>query len=187
MKFLTKEILELPIEGRNLIGNKIGENLPQRPVLLVFLRHLGCIFCRETVEDLRLIQSEMGAFPPVLFVHPDSPREGEEFFARFWPEAKAVADPDAKLYDLAEISEGSLVELAGPEVWVSALRALTKGNFYGIQGKNILRMPGVFLILKDRILWTHFYRHIGDEPDWTKIPGCTPLPTDDYDPGILPA
>lgn len=187
MKFLPKEILESSVEGRKLTGNLLGQNLPQKPVLLVFLRHLGCIFCRETVEDLRLISSEMRAFPPVLFVYPDTARDGEEFFSRFWPEASAVADPEAKLYDLARITEGNLVELAGPEVWVSALRALAKGNFYGIQGRNILRMPGVFLVLRDRVLWSHAYRHIGDEPDWTRLPGCTPLPDEDYNPGILPA
>ncbi len=187
MKFLPKEILESPIEGRRLIGKMLVENLPQKPILLVYLRHLGCIFCRETVEDLRNVSSEFRAFPPILFIHPDTQREGEEFFSRFWPEASAISDPETRLYDLADIQEGNLIELAGPEVWVSAVRALAKGNFYGVQGKSILRMPGVFLVLKDRILWSHSYRHIGDEPDWTKLPGFTPLPADEYDPGILPA
>ncbi|TGK04744.1 AhpC/TSA family protein [Leptospira semungkisensis] len=187
MKFLPKEVLEYPIKGRRLVGTVLGDNIPQKPSLLIYLRHLGCIFCRETVEDLRLISSEMRAFPPILFIYPDTPREGEEFFTRFWPEASAISDPNATLYEGLKIAEGNLIELAGPEVWVSALRALAKGNFYGAQGRNILRMPGAFLVLKDRILWSHTYRHIGDEPDWTKLPGCTPIPSDEYDPGILPA
>ncbi|TGL63803.1 SelL-related redox protein [Leptospira sarikeiensis] len=187
MKFLPKEILEAPVEGRNLIGKFLGDNLPQKPSLVVFLRHLGCIFCRETVEDLRLFSSEMAALPPILFVYPDTLRKGEDFFSRFWPEAKVVADPSAVLYGMANVQEGNLLELAGPEVWVSAVRALAKGNFYGVQGRHLLRMPGVFLVLKDRILWEHQYRHIGDEPDWSKLPGCTPLPNGEYDTGILPA
>ncbi|TGL28539.1 AhpC/TSA family protein [Leptospira koniambonensis] len=187
MKFLPREILESQVEGRNLTGHSFEDNLPQKPSLVVFLRHLGCIFCRETVEDLRVFSSEMAAFPPILFVYPESVREGEEFFSRFWPEAKAISNPNVSFYEQISVQEGNLIELAGPEVWVSAVRALAKGNFYGVQGRHLLRMPGVFLVLKDRILWSHSYRHIGDEPDWSKLPGCTPLPTDEYDPGILPA
>ncbi|WP_039947772.1 SelL-related redox protein [Leptospira fainei] len=187
MKFLPKEFLSHPVEGRRLVGTVLGENLPAKPSLLIFLRHLGCIFCRETVADLRLMAESMPAFPPVLFIYPDMARDGEEFFQRFWPEASAIADPKTILFRLAELHDGGFLELAGPEVWVSALRAVTKGNFYGVQGQHLLQMPGAFLVLKDRILWKHTYRHIGDHPDWTKLPGCTPIPSEDFDPGILPA
>ncbi|PJZ68954.1 peroxiredoxin [Leptospira perolatii] len=187
MEFLPKEIMDFSVEGRNLVGQHFRDNLPARPALVIFLRHLGCIFCRELVTDLRSLQSNGLNLPPILFVFPDSKKEGDEFFSRFWPEASAVANPDVSLYGLAEISDGNLLELAGPEVWISALRAAIKGNFYGVQSRNILQMPRIFLVLKDRILWTHVYRHIGDHPDWSQIPGYSnPVPAD-LDPGILPA
>ncbi|WP_246032059.1 SelL-related redox protein [Leptospira fluminis] len=187
MDFLPKELMQGPVQGRNLIGQTFEQNLPAKQTLLVFLRHFGCIFCRECVSDLRDLADSIPAFPPVLFVFPEEVRMGEEFFQRHWPEASAIADPRAGFFGLAGLEDGNFLELAGPEVWGSALRAVAKGNFYGVQGQHLLQMPGAFLVLKDRILWKHKYRHIGDHPDWTKLPGCSPISSENLDPGILPA
>ena len=57
--------------------------------LLVFLRHFGCMFCREMVRDLRRISEAMPGFPPVLFFFQGTVEEGQSFFAQHWPQARA--------------------------------------------------------------------------------------------------
>ena len=38
---LRNELLDRPVQGRNLAGSTLAENLEPRPTLLVFLRHFG--------------------------------------------------------------------------------------------------------------------------------------------------
>ena len=55
---------------------RLRDQLAGCPQLLVFLRHFGCVFCRETVADLRAIAEDNPRFPPVLFFFIGSPTEG---------------------------------------------------------------------------------------------------------------
>jgi hypothetical protein len=36
-------------------------------------------------------------------------------------------------------------------------------------------MPGVYLVDGERVVWQHTYQHVGDHPDWGKIPGLAKL------------
>ncbi len=38
---LDKSVLGLPVRGRNLVGESLGQVLAGQPTLLFFLRHLG--------------------------------------------------------------------------------------------------------------------------------------------------
>ena len=33
-------------------GNTLGQMSEKNPILLVFLRHFGCTFCREAIDEL---------------------------------------------------------------------------------------------------------------------------------------
>ena len=65
---IPADILDAPVEGLNLQGGTVGDQLGDAPTLVVFLRHFGCAFCRETVSDLRRLAGEQPAYPPILFV-----------------------------------------------------------------------------------------------------------------------
>jgi hypothetical protein len=111
------------------------------------------------------------AYPPVLFVHPASTAEGKDFFDEFWPEARAVSDPEKRFYDGFQLGSGSLRELFGPGVWLKALQAVKKGHsFLRKPVGNVWLMPGIFYIKSATILWSWRYQNIGDHPDFSSIP-----------------
>jgi hypothetical protein len=143
----------------------LRDQLGDRPTLLVFLRHFGCTFCRETVAELREAAAAP-AYPPVLFVFQASPTEGRALLRRDWPEARAVADPEFVLYEAFGVQRGSLLQLFGPGVFRAGRRAYKKGYENGPRSGDIFRMPGVFLVRGERILRQHSYRHAGDHPDF---------------------
>lgn len=169
------EALRTPVGGVNLAPGTLADQLaahrgPAGETLLVFLRHFGCIFCRETVAELRAAAEKDPAYPPVLFFFQGTPTEGRAFLRRYWREARAVADPERQLYAAFGVTRGSVLQLFGPGVWRAASRAREKGHEQGPAQGNVLMMPGVFLVRGADVVWTHRYRHAGDHPDFARIP-----------------
>ncbi|TGM07220.1 AhpC/TSA family protein [Leptospira barantonii] len=187
MEFLPESFSTREATGIHLRNKTILPCLPPRLSLLVFLRHSGCIFSREAISDLREISESCLSFPPILFFFPGTPNDCEKFFEGVWEDASVVADPNTEFYRDLKLDTADLVQLASPEVLIGTARATLKGHFYGIPGRNPLQMPGVFLVVQDRIVWEHRYRHIGDHPDWKNLPGVTLLPGAEFGPDVMPA
>ncbi|RHX83113.1 SelL-related redox protein [Leptospira stimsonii] len=187
MEFLPEVFRTKEVSGIHLRAKTILPCLPPRLSLLVFLRHSGCIFSREAVQDLREISESCLSFPPILFFFPGELEEAKEFFRGIWEDASVVADSKVEFYQNLGLKNATLVQLAGPEVLIGTARATLKGLFYGIPGRNSLRLPGAFLVVKDRIVWEHQYRHIGDHPDWRNLPGVTLIPGAEFGPDVMPA
>jgi hypothetical protein len=167
---LSAEILDTPVSGVNLMPGPLRDQLDdEAPTLLVFLRHFGCIFCRETVAELREAAGRPG-FPPVIFFFQGSPTEGKAFLRRDWPDVRAVADPHARFYEAFGVGRMSPLQMLRPGLWAAERRAKAKGLEGGARSGDIWRMPGIFLVRGDRVLWQHDFRHAGDAPDFAAIP-----------------
>ena len=168
MERIPGEVLDRFVSGVNLMPGPLRDQLGDRPTLLVFLRHFGCTFCRETVADLREAASAPG-FPPVLFFFQGVPIEGRAFLRRYWPGARAVSDPELFFYEAFGLQRGSLLQLFGPAVFRAGRRARGKGHENGSRSGDIFRMPGAFLVERERVVWQHQYRHAGDHPDFRSL------------------
>ena len=173
-KQIPPEAMEALVTGVGLMPGRLRDQLAGGPQLLVFLRHFGCVFCRETVADLRAIAKQNPDFPPVLFFFVGSPTEGRAFMRRYWPGARAVADPEKRLYAAFGVERGNLLQMFGPGVWAGRRRARDKGNEQGKRSGDIWMMPGSFLVDGPRILWEHAYAHAADHPDFASLPARIP-------------
>ncbi|MFW5691527.1 MAG: SelL-related redox protein [Chloroflexota bacterium] len=163
-------LLDRPLDGLNIQGSTLRREISETPVLLVFLRHFGCIFCRELVKDLKAISSQTDDYPPLLFFYQGTPEEGAVFFKRVWPEARAVSDIPKTYYNAFGIERGGLREMFGPVVWACGVRATLKGSFIGWKTGDPWTMPGMFAVQGDYVLWQHDFHHAGDHPDLATIP-----------------
>lgn len=162
--------LDLPVAGRGLRPGSLRDQLDPGPVMLVFLRHFGCLFCREVVRDLRR-RAEVGAVPRTVFVHQGDVPGGEAFFGRIWPEAAAIADPGAALYRAFGVERGTLAQMFGPSAAVCAIRAVAKGNGAGRKVGDGWTLPTVVLLAEDgSVIWEHRGRHAGDHHVWDLLP-----------------
>ena len=121
------------------------------------------------MKDLRRLSVREPALPPVVFVHQGSVHEGDRFFDRYWPEARAIADPDLELYAAFGLGRGSLGEVIGPKAILAAGRALLRGNLVGKPVGDVKVMPGAFLLRDGAIVWNHDYAHSGDRPDFESL------------------
>jgi hypothetical protein len=123
------------------------------------------MFCRETVKVLRRAAREVAGYPAVLLVHPGGVRDGDAFFEMFWPDARAIADPDRELYAGFGLARARLGQVFGPRAAAAAIRSVLRGNGVGKAVGGVRTMPGAFLFRGGRIEWRHEYRHAGDHPD----------------------
>jgi hypothetical protein len=167
---IDDETLDTPVTGVGLVPGSLRDQLGGGVSLLVFLRHFGCIFCRETIADLREAAEADPDFPHVLFFFQGTATEGRAFLRRYWPGARAVADPDLAFYDRFGVPRAGFLEALGPSVLRARNRARAKGHTNGARSGDIWRMPGVFAVDGARILWSHEARHAADHPDFAAIP-----------------
>lgn len=121
------------------------------------------------MKDFRTLAADP-IYPPLLFFYMGSVAEGETFFAKAWPEARAVSDPSKLFYKAFSLGRGSFRQVFGPEVLACGLRAASKGHIVGKVVGDPWQMPGLFLVQGPNVLWSHDFAHIGDHPDLTALP-----------------
>lgn len=106
----------------------------------------------------------------MLYVHLGGVAPGDAFFDWADPQARAIADPTARLYEAFGLPRGGIKELFGPAVWACGVRATRKGHAVGRPVGDPFRMPGFFLVERGEIVWRHEPKHAGDHPDFGKVP-----------------
>ncbi len=152
-------------------GVTLAQRSDQQPIMLVFLRHLGCTFCMETLQDLRAQRSRIEAqeVQPVL-VHMSDDASARKRFAHYGlDDLPRVSDPGQKLYRAFGLTRGSLMQLMGPRVWLQGLRAMFRGNTVGkLQGDGF-QMPGVFIVHKGKLIQSFRHAHAGDRPGYESM------------------
>lgn len=167
---IPEALLGESVVGVNLVPGTLGDQLAEGPTLLVFLRQLGCIFCREMVGSLRAAAQADPSFPKVLLFFQGTGTEGRVFLSRLWPEASAVADRPKRFYEAFGVERGGMVKMFGPGVWSARRRAKGAGFEQGERLGDAFMMPGVFWAEDGRIRWVHEFRHAGDAPDFPRVP-----------------
>ena len=99
-----------------------------------------------------------------------TPEDGRDFFGHFWPEAKAISDPTGDLFRAFGLFRADWKSLIGPAVIWAGVRSYLRGNRNGPTRKDVMREPGLYVIENEIIVWEHDFHHIGDHPDFLKIP-----------------
>ncbi len=144
-----------------------GECVPLRSLyenermVLVFLRHLGCVFCKEHVAQLRSLTDIN-----VVFVTLGTVEQTETFRKKMKSPHKFICDPEKKLHDLFNLQRGGLAaDFINPHVIARAISAMLKGFFNGLPIGDASQLPGVFLVEKDgSVTWEQRAKDIADIP-----------------------
>ena len=163
-------LLAASVYGINLRADTLQANLAPDGTLLVFLRHFGCLFCREMVADLRAHAATDGERERILFFYQGTVPEGREFFAKHWSSARAIADQPLKFYRGFDVPKTSLLRALAPAVWRSGMKTWARGHRPEPVQRNVRQMPGFMWVQDGRIIWRHDFEHVGDHPNLREIP-----------------
>ncbi|MGA7312788.1 MAG: SelL-related redox protein [Silvibacterium sp.] len=170
---MPQDLITVLGETRTESGKTLLELVDERPVLLVFLRHFGCAFCRQAIDDVSKIRAELTARRvQVVFVHLGSPERAKPYFDYYGlSDVERVSNPDGSLYrDPAfTLARVSVFQLFRPAVWIGWFKGAVFKYRIGLLKEDIQQMPGVFF-LRDRAI-ANVYRHrtIADRPNYLEL------------------
>ncbi len=157
-----------------------GETLEQismkRPQMVIFLRHFGCTFCRQTLSDLSKQRAEIERLGcGITLVHSsgvdDQSFDTEAFLKeRGLDDLPRISDPECRLYQMFGLDLGGFRQLFGIKVWVRGLIAgIWGGHGIGrIQG-NMFQMPGIYIIDCGQLVTGFQHSQASDRPDLLKL------------------
>jgi peroxiredoxin len=167
------ELVSLLRETQADSGKTLLELVDERPVLLIFLRHFGCSFCRQAIDDVSKVSAklqERGAQP--VFVHLGSPERAKPFFDYYQlSSVERISDPDRRLYRAPAfaLARVSVVKLFRPAVWMAWLKGAIYAHGIGLVKEDPFQMPGVFFLRDRRIVNLYRHRTIADRPDYLAL------------------
>ena len=161
-------------EYRTESGRSLLALLDESPLLLIFLRHFGCSFCRQTLDDVSRIRAEIekrGIRP--VFVHLGSPERAKPYFDYYHlSDVERVSDPEASLYRCSVFQlqrKNVFSNLLVPAVWKAWLLGAVRKYGIGMIKEDGDQMPGIFYLRKRVIVRAFRYKTIADEPDYLKL------------------
>ena len=173
MVLLDKKILQMMTANT---GETLCELSNAQPVLLVFLRHFGCQFCREALDELSHLRVEIESSGTALvFVHMAEKKVAEQYFEQFNLQGvKHISDPNCQYYAGFGLIKGSFTQLFGLQSWIRGFKTQSK---YGTEiGKHLgdnFQMPGSFMVHEGKIKDSYLHKIASGRPDYlSMVNGC---------------
>ncbi|BDC50283.1 hypothetical protein F183_A25990 [Bryobacterales bacterium F-183] len=148
-------------------GIPLVELVEESPVLLVFLRHAGCTFCREALSDISISRDRIeGDGVKIVLVHLGDRAEMKKVVARYGlSDLERICDPEHKLYGAFGLKRGTWARVYGPKVWLRGLIAgMFRGHGFDWPAADYTQMPGVFYIDKGLVLKSYRHKTAADRP-----------------------
>lgn len=153
-------------------GRRLLELIEASPVLLVFLRHAGCTFCREALADIAQAREEIESTGThIVLVHMGDREELGELAHRHHVQTlDRICDPDRELYRAFGLKQGKWRQLFGPKVWLRGVFAgLGRGHGLGRPSADVRQMPGVFYVDQGVIARAYRHKSAADRPQYRAL------------------
>lgn len=157
-------------------GDSIWDLSFKSPVLVVLLRHFGCVFCKEALAELGKIKDLIRQQNThLVLVHLSDSRTGASIFKSYGLEdVDNISDPGATVYQEFGLLKARLQQMIGLKVWLRTFhQGVIKGHGFNNQTDGeVFQMPGVYLIWKGHVKDEYIHGTIADKPDYLKMSKC---------------
>ncbi len=175
----TELVLEVPFPEiltryRTQKGEKLSTLNQEQPLLMIFLRHFGCTFCKEALQEISAKRTDLEkAGSRLVFIHMATETQAAAYFAPYGLEnLDRVSDPNCTLYKAFSLKRAKFNQVFGWSSWQRGFEAGLKGNGIGKLVGDGFRMPGVFLVYQDQILKRFQHQQASDLPDYEYLASC---------------
>jgi peroxiredoxin len=155
-------------------GERLAEMSGETPVLLVFLRHAGCTFCREALGDIARARHAIDATGTrIVLVHMRDSGAIQRLLEKHGiSELDRICDSAQKLYRTFGLGRARLGQWLAPKVlWRGVYAGVFRGYGIGRVSADGFQMPGLFLLDDSMIVRRFRHRTVADRPDYAGI--CT--------------
>lgn len=166
---IDKKYISSIVTNRN--SNLLELSL-EKPVMLVFLRHFGCVFCRDALRELSTLKTFITEKQvQLIFVHMASNELANEFFEKYDLNGfESISDPECKIYSSFGLGKGNFNQLFGLKSFIKGFEASMHGTMISLkQIGDGFQMPGVFVVHKGKIIQSYIHRTASDKPDYLSL------------------
>ena len=139
----------------------------ERTLVVVFMRHFGCAFCREHLARLSRAHREIGAAgADVVAIFQYGAGATRSFCESRRVPFDCVGDPLRAAYDEVSLGRADRGQLLGWKVAKRLVPALRQGRgMGGAQGGDVAQLPGTFVVGSDgRVAMAHYSESSADNP-----------------------
>ncbi len=145
--------------------------LKNGPVMLIFLRYIGCPICQIEMSKIRNdIKIASNRKTTVLVVLQSSIETISDTCKEDdWP-FKIVCDPKARIFKRYSVEAGGIIKYLHPLGIMAAIKAIFLGKRHGkFEGKET-QLPAAFVISSERIITFSYYgKRIDDVPSLKEL------------------
>jgi peroxiredoxin len=141
----------------------------QKPIMLIFLRHFGCQFCREAMDDLSKLRPRLNALnTELILVHMAENKVAETYLKKFnLEDINHISDPDCRFYTAFGLKKGNFTQIFGIQSWIRGYSVRVKyGSEIGKYLGDNFQLPGAFVIFEGKILDSFINKYPSDRPNY---------------------
>lgn len=158
-------------------GSSLHDLTMKKPVMLIFLRHFGCVFCKEAMKDIseKRASFESQGFH-IVFVHMSDTDTANQYFKQF--DLKGITfinDPAQRYYAAFGLLRGSFNQLYGLQTWIRGFQLRAQKGFQLELAQKLgdsTQMPGVFILQNGEIKEKFIHRHAAERPNYERLLDC---------------
>jgi len=151
-------------------GRNLGEMHEEKPLMLVFLRHFGCPFCKESLLQLAEHRNQLEAEGiGIVLIYMVDDNTAQAYLSEYGlNDVAQVSDPEEIFYKSFRLKRGSFLQLFGLKVWVRWVElAFRKKLFNTKPAGDVAQMPGIFLLQDGKVVKEFVHKSVADSPDYS--------------------
>jgi len=147
--------------------HRLGDLWSDKPVVLVFLRHFGCLHCREHAVQLRDRYDDItNAGGDIVAVGTGDQRYAEAFARDEKIPFLVLVDDDATAAHAASIQTLNWFQLLHPRTWKATWQASRRGHHVHKPGMRVKQIGATFVIgTGDKVRYEHMDSDSTDHAD----------------------
>jgi len=166
----TRALAAASVLGTDGEPVRLADEWRYHPAVVVWLRHFGCVFCRQHVAEVRAARRDIEVLHGgIVFVGNGTPRAAAWFQKRFAPDSTVLTDPDLVTYTAIGARSG-LMSTLGPKAWGAGLRAFSTGARQTTTKGHPFQQGGVLVIAPgNKVLYRHVSGAAGDHAPLERV------------------
>jgi peroxiredoxin len=149
---LAPDIALQTTDGQSVL---LAQFWQREPVVLFFVRHVGCVFCREQVRSLAQRYADIRAHgAEVIAIIPTDPINAGRFARSMRLPYPVLCDTPRRAFAAFGLYETTIGQLAQPDVVLRTARQLARGNIPVVNpfSSSLTQLGGIFIIGSDGVV-----------------------------------
>lgn len=166
MSELPEKLAPIQVQTPQGASVTLGGLWEKQAVVIVFLRHFGCLFCRGQVAHMKPhLPAIRAAGAEMVVIGSGTPFYAQGFIEDFHPDCPVFVDPKLEAYAAAGMRRG-IGTVMNPQAALQAVKFLAQGHLQGSTQGDPWQEGGVLIVTPPgKLAYSYISQYAGDHPE----------------------